>query len=380
MAPETSQRHPIVLVAGGTGGHVFPAEALAGELREHGYALALVTDRRGTTWSGALGGADTHAIRAGRISGVSLLRKIMGVAELVLGGLQARRLLARLRPAVVVGFGGYTSVPAMLAARSLSVPTVMHEQNALLGRANRLLARRVTAIATSFPEVARLHPRDARKAVLTGNPVREAVRNLRDRPYAAPDADGPIHLLITGGSQGASVFSRVVPDTLARLPVELRARLRVSQQARPEDLDAVRKAYAATDLWVEVESFFGDLPERLGRAHLVVCRAGASTCAELTCAGRPAILVPYPSATDDHQTANAQALVAAGAAQLLPERQFTPEALDARLRQLLARPEQLSALAAAAQAIGHRDAAGNLAILVINLVPLRLRNGGQEAA
>jgi UDP-N-acetylglucosamine--N-acetylmuramyl-(pentapeptide) pyrophosphoryl-undecaprenol N-acetylglucosamine transferase len=281
---------------------------------------------------------------------------------------------------VVVGFGGYTSVPAMLAARSLSVPTVMHEQNALLGRANRLLARRVTAIATSFPEVARLHPRDARKAVLTGNPVREAVRNLRDRPYAAPDADGPIHLLITGGSQGASVFSRVVPDTLARLPVELRARLRVSQQARPEDLDAVRKAYAATDLWVEVESFFGDLPERLGRAHLVVCRAGASTCAELTCAGRPAILVPYPSATDDHQTANAQALVAAGAAQLLPERQFTPEALDARLRQLLARPEQLSALAAAAQAIGHRDAAGNLAILVINLVPLRLRNGGQEAA
>jgi UDP-N-acetylglucosamine--N-acetylmuramyl-(pentapeptide) pyrophosphoryl-undecaprenol N-acetylglucosamine transferase len=380
MAPETSQRHPIVLVAGGTGGHVFPAEALAGELRQRGYTLALVTDRRGTTWSGALGDVDTHAVRAGRISGVSLLRKIMGTAELMLGGLQARKLLARLRPAVVVGFGGYTSVPAMMAAQSLAVPTVVHEQNALLGRANRLLAPRVTAIATSFPEVARLRPRDARKAVLTGNPVREAVRNLRDRPYVAPDADGPIHLLITGGSQGANVFARVVPDSLARLPVELRSRLRVSQQARPEDIAAVRKAYAATDLWVEVESFFADLPERLGRAHLVVCRAGASTCAELTCAGRPAILVPYPSATDDHQTANAQALVAAGAAQLMPERQFTPEALDARLRQLLARPEQLSALAATAQAIGHRDAAGNLAILVANLVPPQFRNGGKEAA
>ena len=380
MAAETSRRHPIVLVAGGTGGHVFPAEALAGELRQRGYPLALVTDRRGTTWSGALGDVDTHAVRAGRISGASVFRKAVGVAELALGRMQARKLLARLRPAVVVGFGGYASIPAMLAARSLAVPTVVHEQNALLGRANRLLAPRVTAIATSFPEVARLRPRDARKAVLTGNPVREAVRNLRDLPYAAPESDGPIHLLITGGSQGASVFARVVPDTLARLPVELRARLRVSQQARPEDIEAVRKAYAATDLWVEVESFFADLPERLGRAHLVICRAGASTCAELTCAGRPAILVPYPSATDDHQTANAQALVAAGAAQLMPERQFTPEGLDARLRQLLARPEQLSALAAAAHAIGHRDAAGNLAILVINLVPPSLRNGGKEAA
>jgi UDP-N-acetylglucosamine--N-acetylmuramyl-(pentapeptide) pyrophosphoryl-undecaprenol N-acetylglucosamine transferase len=380
MAPESSQLHPIVLVAGGTGGHVFPAEALAGELRHRGYTLALVTDRRGTTWSGALGDVATHAVRAGRISGVSLMRKIVGAAELVLGGIQARKLLARLRPAVVVGFGGYTSVPAMLAARSLAVPTVVHEQNALLGRANRLLASRVTAIATSFPEVARLHPRDARKAVLTGNPVREAVRNLRDRAYAPPKGDGPIHLLITGGSQGASVFARVVPDTLARLPVELRARLRVSQQARPEDIAAVRKAYDATDLWVEVESFFADLPERLGRAHLVICRAGASTCAELTCAGRPAILVPYPSATDDHQTANAQALVAAGAAQLMPERQFTPETLDARLRQLLSRPEQLSAHAAAAHAIGARDAASNLAILVVNLVPPHLRNGGKAAA
>ena len=380
MAPESSQLHPIVLVAGGTGGHVFPAEALAGELRHRGYTLALVTDRRGTTWSGALGDVATHAVRAGRISGVSLIRKIIGAAELVLGGIQARKLLTRLRPAVVVGFGGYTSVPAMLAARSLAVPTVVHEQNALLGRANRLLASRVTAIATSFPEVARLHPRDARKAVLTGNPVREAVRNLRDQPYAPPKGDGPIHLLITGGSQGASVFARVVPDTLARLPAELRARLRVSQQARPEDIAAVRTAYDATDLWVEVESFFADLPERLGRAHLVICRAGASTCAELTCAGRPAILVPYPSATDDHQTANAQALVAAGAAQLMPERQFTPETLDARLRQLFSRPEQLSAHAAAAHAIGARDAASNLAILVVNLVPPHLRNGGKAAA
>lgn len=381
MSPENlSHRHPIVLVAGGTGGHVFPAEALAAELRARGYTLALFTDSRGKTWSGALGGLDTHAIRAGRVSGVSLLRRIKGAAELALGGLQSRKLLARLQPSVVVGFGGYASVPSMLAATSLAVPTVIHEQNALLGRANRLLAPRVSAIATSFAEVARLRPEDASKVVLTGNPVREAVRALREEPFREPARGEPVHLLVTGGSQGASVFARVVPDAVARLPEDLHARLRVTQQARPEDLDAVRAAYAAMGQTAEVESFFTDLAVRLGRAHIVVCRAGASTCAELTCAGRPAILVPYPSAADDHQTANARALAASGGAELVGEPSFTPEALAARLKLMIEQPGRLAAMAAAARAAGHKDAAANLAILVMNLVPVHLRNGGKEAA
>jgi UDP-N-acetylglucosamine--N-acetylmuramyl-(pentapeptide) pyrophosphoryl-undecaprenol N-acetylglucosamine transferase len=381
VSPENlSQRHPIVLVAGGTGGHVFPAEALAAELRQRGYTLALFTDSRGKTWSGALGGVDTHAIRAGRVSGVSLLRRITGAAELALGGLQSRKLLARLRPSVVVGFGGYASVPAMLAANSLSVPTVIHEQNALLGRANRLLAPRVSAIATSFAEVARIRPEDAAKVVLTGNPVREPVRALREIPFTEPARGAPVELLVTGGSQGASVFARVVPGAIARLPEDIRARLNVTQQARPEDLETVRAAYADMGQSATVESFFADLPERLGRAHIVVCRAGASTCAELTCAGRPAILVPYPSAADDHQSANARAVAASGGAELVAEPSFTPETLAARLKLMIEQPGRLTQMATAARNAGHKDAAGNLAILVMNLVPVHLRNGGKEAA
>ncbi|MFM2128903.1 MAG: undecaprenyldiphospho-muramoylpentapeptide beta-N-acetylglucosaminyltransferase [Pseudomonadota bacterium] len=381
MSPENlSHRHPIVLVAGGTGGHVFPAESLATELRERGYTLALFTDSRGKAWSGALGGVDTHAIRAGRVSGVSLLGKIRGAAELALGGLQSRKLLSRLRPSVVVGFGGYASVPAMLAATSLAVPTVVHEQNALLGRANRLLAPRVTAIATSFAEVQRIREADRAKVVLTGNPVREAVRSLRDVPYSEPRRGAPLHLLVTGGSQGASVFARVVPEAIARLPDDLRVRIHVTQQARPEDLEQVRASYARMNQTAEVESFFTDLAARLGRAHLVVCRAGASTCAEITCAGRPAILVPYPSAADDHQTANARAVAASGGAELVAEPAFSPETLAARLKLMIEQPGRLTQMAAAARAAGHKDAAANLAILVMNLVPVHLRNGGKEAA
>jgi UDP-N-acetylglucosamine--N-acetylmuramyl-(pentapeptide) pyrophosphoryl-undecaprenol N-acetylglucosamine transferase len=294
---------------------------------------------------------------------------------LALGSLQSRKLLARLQPSVVVGFGGYTSVPAMMAATSLSVPTVIHEQNALLGRANRLLAPRVAAIATSFAKVARLREEDASKVVFTGNPVREAVRKLREIPYTEPSRGEDVQILVTGGSQGASVFARVVPEALARLPEDLRDRLRIAQQARPEDLDAVRATYGEAKLTAEVAPFFEDLADRLGRAHIVICRAGASTCAELTCAGRPAILVPYPSAADDHQTANARAVANANGAELVPEPAFTPETLGARLKLLIEQPGRLSAMASAAQSAGHKDAAANLAVLVANLVPVHLRGG-----
>ncbi len=375
---DLTQRHPIVLVAGGTGGHVFPAEALAAALRARGHTLALLTDRRGVAWSGALGGVATHAVRAGRVTGVSLMGRIRGVADLALGGLQSHRLLARLRPSAVIGFGGYAAVSPMLAAASLGVPTVLHEQNALMGRANRLLAPRVTAIATSFAAVERLRAEDAPKVVLTGNPVRDAVRAMRDAPYAPPARGGPVELLVTGGSQGAAVFSRVVPAAIARLPEAIRARLSLSQQCRPEDIDGVRGAYAAAGFRAELAPFFTDLAARLARAHLVICRAGASTCAELTAAGRPALLVPYPHAADDHQSVNARVLAAAGAAEAVPEGDLTPDLLAARLKLLVEQPGHLAAMARAARAAGHADAAGNLAILVEGMVALRLPGDGPD--
>ena len=373
--------NPIVLVAGGTGGHVFAAEALAGALRAKGHTLALLTDARGTAWTGALGDVTTHAIRAGRVTGVALGRRLKGVIDLALGGLQSRLLLRRLAPSVVIGFGGYTTVPAILAAASLGLPTIIHEQNALLGRANRLLAPRASAIATSFADVQRLRADDRRKVVCTGNPVRAAFQELRDRPYHEPRRGGEVHLLVTGGSQGARIFSKVVPDALARLADDTRQRIRLAQQCRPEDLDEVRATYRHMGLEVELAPFFDDLARRLEQAHLVVCRAGASTVAELTTAGRPAILVPYAHAADDHQTTNAQAMADGGGAQLIAEADFTPVVLAARLKLMLDQPGTLGAMAAAAHHGGHGDAADSLARLVFRLIAANELGGdGREAA
>ena len=368
LSPNVSLTHPIVLVAGGTGGHVFPAEALAGELRSRGYTLALFTDRRGEAFSGELGTLTTHQIRSGRVSSGGLFRRARGLIDLALGGLQSRRLLATLKPSAVVGFGGYPSVPPMLAAASLGIPTVIHEQNALLGRANRLLAPRVKAIATAFANVSGLNSTDRRKAVMTGNPVRSGVRSLRGQAYPPLTSDSPIYLLITGGSQGATVFSDVVPAALARLSDALRRRLRISQQCRAEDIERARSAYAKTNITVELATFFNDIPQRLAQAHLVICRAGASTLAELTTAGRPAILVPYPHAMDDHQTVNAKALEAAGAAHVIAQPDFTAETLTARLKLLFAQPPTLARMAKHAHDYGQQDAAANLATLVISLL------------
>jgi UDP-N-acetylglucosamine--N-acetylmuramyl-(pentapeptide) pyrophosphoryl-undecaprenol N-acetylglucosamine transferase len=378
---KTTQSNPIVLVAGGTGGHVFPAEALAGELRAKGYTLALLTDSRGAAWTGALDNVTTHAIRAGRVTGVALIQRLKGVVDLALGGLQSRKLLRRLAPSVVIGFGGYTTVPAIMAAASLRLPTIIHEQNALLGRANRLLAPHAAAIATSFPEIRRLRDQDRHKVVRTGNPVRPQVQELRARPYHEPGRGDDIHLLVTGGSQGARIFSKIVPNTLARLADDTRRRIRLSQQCRPEDLDEVRAAYQHMGLKAEVATFFNDLARRLDQAHLVICRAGASTVAELTTAGRPAILVPYAHAADDHQTYNAQAVAEGGGAELIPEAHFTPEILAARLKLMVEQPGTLGAMAAAARHAGQKDAAGNLARLVVGLIGAGGIGGdGREAA
>lgn len=357
---------PIVLAAGGTGGHMFPAEALARALQARGRAVVLITDRRGGSFSDTLPEVATHRIQAGG-SGGGLWGKLKAAVALLIGYGQARQLLRMIAPAAVVGFGGYASAPTVYAAHARRLPVLLHEQNAVLGRANRLLVGRADRLATAFPEVAGLRPADRSKLVLTGNPVRPAIAALADQPYPLPEPGGPLRLLVTGGSQGARVFSEVVPAALTALPPSLRHRLQVVQQARAEDLAAVRAAYADSGIVVELASFFEDLPERLARAHLVICRSGASTVTELTAAGRPAILVPYLHAMDDHQNANARPLAAAGAGWVVPQPDFTAETLRQQIAALADAPQTLAQAAAAARALGTPDAAERLADAVLAL-------------
>ncbi|WP_192499033.1 undecaprenyldiphospho-muramoylpentapeptide beta-N-acetylglucosaminyltransferase [Skermanella pratensis] len=355
---------PVVLAAGGTGGHMFPAEALARELLARGHRVVLVTDRRGKAFGDALPEVEVHRIRASSF-GSGVMGKLRGAFELGLGAIQARRLIAALRPSVVVGFGGYPSVPTVLMAQRAGVPTVLHEQNAVLGRANRMLAPGAARIATSFAAVSAVKPADRAKLVPTGNPVRPGVTAVRDLPYPALEPGGELRLLVVGGSQGARIFSEIVPAALALLPDVLRRRIRIAQQCRPEDLEAAKAAFAEAGVDAELSSFFRDVPDRLAACHLAVCRSGASTVAELAAAGRPAVLVPYPFAMDDHQTANAQAVADAGGAWLMPQPAFTPKALADRLEALLDLPATLGKAAEAARARGAADAASRLADIVI---------------
>ena len=359
----------IVIAAGGTGGHMFPAEALAAELDRRGYQLALVTDSRGGGYGDVLARTRTLKIRAGQVTGQGIVGRLKGLATLGLGTLQARGVLRQLKPSATVGFGGYAAFPTTLAACFSSIPTVIHEQNAVLGRANRLLARRVRFIATAFASIAGLRPVDTTKCVLIGNPVRDPIVALAERAYRRPEAAGPLSVLVLGGSQGAAVFAEVIPAAVALLAPEERARLRISQQCRPENLDDVRAIYQDLGLDVDLASFFDDVPARLEAAHLIICRAGASTVAECTTAGRPMILIPYPWATDDHQTANARAVETAGGGWVMPQTEFTPETLAERLRAMLADPAGLVTAAAAAKAIGQPRAAAKLADLVASLAP-----------
>jgi UDP-N-acetylglucosamine--N-acetylmuramyl-(pentapeptide) pyrophosphoryl-undecaprenol N-acetylglucosamine transferase len=359
---------PFVLAAGGTGGHLFPAEALAAELVAQGRQVHVLTDSRTDAFAGHISGVEIHNVRAGRLGG-GPMRAAQGLAKLAAGVLQARRLLRRLSPAVVVGFGGYPSVPTMLAAVSLNLPTLIHEQNAILGRANRLLASRVRRIATGFPTTAGLRPSDHARALYTGNPVRPAILALGEIGYSSPEPGGAIELLVLGGSQGAHILAEVVPAALAMLPQALRSRLHVSQQARSEDIASVVKAYAAAAVSAEIENFFTDVPQRLARAHLTICRAGASTVAELGATGRPALLIPYPYATDDHQTANARAFAMAGAGRLIQQARLRVEELSTAVEELLGDGRALTLMAQHAAAFGRRGAARQLANLVLTLDP-----------
>lgn len=351
---------PIVIAAGGTGGHLFPAEALAAELVARGRRFALMTDARAS--EAAFAGRERYVLSGAGIAGRGALRAAAAVAAVAAGTIEARAILARIDAAAIVGFGGYPSVAPVLATRLMRQrPAILlHEQNAVLGRANRALARFADVLALSHANTARV-PTGA-KTIVTGNPVRPAILALAQRPYQPPADE--IRLLVLGGSLGARVLSDVVPPGLALLPEALRLRLRVTQQCRAEDLDRVRQAYAASNIASDLAPFFGDVAERIERAHFIIARAGASTVAELAVAGRPALLVPYPFATDDHQTANAHSLADASAAWLLPEAAFTAAALARRLESLLTNPDSLTKAASRAASLGHADAAAKLADLV----------------
>ena len=378
MSASDTRPH-VLLAAGGTGGHVFPAEALASELMDRGYRLGLVTDKRGKAYGGALGALETHHILAGGIAGKSVPARIKSGFALGLGTWQAWRLMKTLRPNAVVGFGGYASVPTMMAASFTSIPTAIHEQNALLGRANRLLAGRVKAIATSFVDTPGLPPGADAKITLTGMPVRAPIAAKADTPYPPSEGDAPLGILVLGGSQGATVLSEVVPAALAKLPDEIKARLDVTQQCREEDLDAVKKAYGDSGIRAHLATFIDDVPERMVKSHLVISRAGASTVAEALAVGRPSILVPYPFAADDHQRYNAQAVDAAGAGWLMPQDTFTADNLALRLDSLLGLPAVLEKSARCARDLGRADAAKRLADMVAGLVEHTHQKGSAEA-
>ncbi|MDD3371060.1 MAG: undecaprenyldiphospho-muramoylpentapeptide beta-N-acetylglucosaminyltransferase [Alphaproteobacteria bacterium] len=356
----------IVLAAGGTGGHIFPAEALARELLGRGYPVALITDRRGSKFNGDLS-VPVYRICASAL-GKGLVAKILSVVEMGIGFLQSRWRLMRLRPAVVIGFGGYPSVPTLYAAAQLGIPIALHEQNAVLGRANRALMGKASLIATSFPEVAGLSPTKTMQVAYTGNPVRSAFIALRSRPYAPLTDDGPMKILVLGGSLGARVFSYVVPQALGLLPEPLRRRIVISQQCRREDMEAARAAYAAAGIDAELSTFFHDVPDRMAEAHLVICRAGGSTIAELTVVGRPSILVPFTGGHAGEQTNNAEAIAETGGAWLIPQDAFTPDSLAVRLESLMALPQSLTKTAAAARAWGKASAVDSLADCVESLV------------
>jgi UDP-N-acetylglucosamine--N-acetylmuramyl-(pentapeptide) pyrophosphoryl-undecaprenol N-acetylglucosamine transferase len=353
-----------VLAAGGTGGHLIPAFALATELERRGHHVALITDARGAAIPGKPATLTAHVLPAGRLQGKNPLSWIKGLRAIMEGRRMALRLFESFQPAAVVGFGGYPALPALLAATSAGLPSIVHEQNAVLGRVNRFLAGRVDIIATAYGEVDRLAAKHEGKVRLVGNPVREDVLRLRDQPFPAFTADGLLRVLVTGGSQGARVLSEVIPDGLSMLPAALRSRLQVTQQCRAEDIEGVRARYAGHDIPAELGTYFEDMAERLADAHLFIGRSGASTIAELTAVGRPAILVPLPIATDDHQAANAREMVAAGGARSIRQEKFTAVELAKQIQAMAQHPETLANAAHAAWNCGYPNAAADLADLV----------------
>lgn len=356
----------ILLSSGGTGGHMTPAGALAHDLVSRGYRVEIVTDVRGRKYQSMFPGMNMHVVRAGTMN-KGITGKVGGLANLGLGILQAMKLIRRLKPAVVVGFGGYPSVPGVYAAQKLGVPTIIHEQNAIIGKANALLAGKADKIALSLPDVVGLDEDEKNKCIVTGNPVRPEIAALYTKPYPALDRDGQLRILVLGGSLGASVFSTVVPEALSKLSPAHKARLDIAQQCRPEDLPKTRELYAAAGIRAFLSLFFEDMAAELEKAHLIITRSGASTVAEVTTAGRPAIFVPYPHHKDQQQKMNADAVADIGGGWVMTESGFTPEALLARIETFLQNPETLFRAAENAGSCGKPDAARKLGNLVTSI-------------
>lgn len=350
----------VALMAGGTGGHLFPAMALAQELRRRGHEIELFTDHRVGNYGDVFPAREIHVIPSATPAGRNPLTLVGAGGRIAWGIAVAGTRLRRVKPDLAVGFGGYPTFPPFLAARALGIPGILHEQNALLGRANRALGRYASAIALSYPQTARAEA-FAKISQVTGNPVRDRVRAIADTPYPSLGEGDKLRLVVTGGSQGARVFSDLVPPAIGLLSSDLRARLVVVQQCRPEDLDRVAEAYRQSKVNVELAAFFPDLPERMAGAHLVICRSGASTVAELTVIGRPAILVPLPGSIEGDQAANAKVLEAAGGGWIAEQATLSPLSLATRLATLLESVHDLRRAAEAARALGQPEAVAKLA-------------------
>ena len=355
----------VLLAAGGTGGHLFPAEATAVALRKLGADVALATDTRAAHYGTEFSPDAVHVIPSATLRGGGPLDYARTLGVLTLGMTKAWNVLRRIKPAVVVGFGGYPTLPPLFAAGMRGIPTVLHDANAVMGRANRALASRVTAIASSFPDVALLSETMKPKVTVTGNPVRPNVIAASAVPYPAPRDGEQLRVIVFGGSQGARVMADIVPDAIALLDPALRARLSIVQQARGEDLRSVQEDYARIGVKTEVAPFFADLPARIAQSHIVISRSGASTVAELSTIGRPSILVPLPGALDQDQLHNARVLERVNGAVVIAQGDFSPERAADELAKLLNDPARLAAMAAGAKSIGALHAADRLAALVL---------------
>ncbi len=357
----------ILLAAGGTGGHLFPAEALGVELMRRGLRVRLATDARALRYSGLFSKDMIDVVPSETVRGRTPWSLAYTGLMLAVGTGVALNLMRRLKPAAVVGFGGYPTVPPLLAAKLFGIPGVIHDANAVLGRANRFLSGRVSAIATSLPGVLDRDPALASKATTVGTPMRPAILAAAAVKFVSPDPAGPFRVLVIGGSQGARVMADIVPPAIERLEPSLWSRLILTQQVRDEDMARVRAVYDRLKINAELAPFFSDLPARLASSHLVVSRSGAGTVAELGAIGRPSILVPLPGSIDQDQFANAGVLVQVNGALRIAQSEFTPDRLAAELSALAADPARLTAMAAAARTVGRLDAAERMADLVMKV-------------
>jgi UDP-N-acetylglucosamine--N-acetylmuramyl-(pentapeptide) pyrophosphoryl-undecaprenol N-acetylglucosamine transferase len=357
----------ILLAAGGTGGHLFPAEALGVELIRRGLRVRLATDSRALRYSGLFTRDMIDVVPSETVRGRTPWALAYTGIMLGAGIAVSLNLMRRLKPRAVIGFGGYPTVPPLLAAKLFGVPGIIHDANAVLGRANRFLSSRVSAIATSLPGVLDRDPQLSAKTTTVGTPMRPAILAAAAVKFVSPEPNGPLRLLVVGGSQGARVMSDIVPSAVERLEPALWSRLVLTQQVREEDMARVRAVYDRLRINAELAPFFSDLPARLASSQLVVSRSGAGTVAELAAIGRPSILVPLPGSIDQDQFANAGVLAQAGGAFRIPQPEFTPDRLAAKISALAAEPARLTAMATAARTVGRLDAAERLADLVVKV-------------